>query len=194
MDASTSIGPYDFQKERDFVKAVADAFTFAQDQAIAGVVSYSTIADIEIPLGQHMSSTRFQLAVDQIPYIKGQTRIDKALKRTHEDLFRASRRGFPKVMIILTDGVQTPDPDAVPLDRAVAPLHRDGVRVFAVGVGSQINKDELRLLVQRDNDVFLATNFDDLLKKTYEIAQRTCPAGKAEIYLFVVFLLSYTFG
>ena len=178
MDASTSIGPYDFQKERDFVKAVADAFTFAPDQAIAGLVLYSTTANEEIPLGQHMSSAQFQLAVDQIPYIKGQTRIDKALKLTHNTLFSRSRTGFPKVMIILTDGVQTKDPDAVPLDQAVAPLHRDGVRVFAVGVGSLADRDELRLMVQRDDDVFLAKNFDDLLKKTYKIAQRTCPAGK----------------
>jgi collagen type VI alpha len=181
MDASASIGERDFQKERDFVKAVADSFTFAHDQALVGVITYSDNATLDIPLGQYMSAERFKLEVDRIPYILGRTRIDRALKLASTDIFSRkgrSRPGFPKIMIILTDGVQTPDPDAVALDQAVIPLRRSGVRVFAVGVGGHTRPSELRLMVERPDDVFMAANFDDLLQKTYQIAERTCEGIK----------------
>lgn len=197
MDASASIGEFDFQKERDFVKAVADSFTLAHDQAIVGVITYSDNAKLDIPLGKYMSAERFKLEVDRIPYILGRTRIDKALKLATTDFFGKngrSRPGFPKIMIILTDGVQTPDPDAIALDQAVIPLRRAGVRVFAVGIGGHTRPSELRLMVERPDDVFMAADFDDLLKKTYQIAERTCqeierpPGILIPSYFFSIFL------
>lgn len=177
MDASNSIAETNFQKQKDFVKGVANSFVFAKDQAMAGVITYSTNAHLSIPLGKYLSVEDFKLAVDNIPYILGQTRIDKALKSAHNNLFSRRvgiRSGFPKVMIILTDGVQTQDPDAVPLNKAVIPLRQNGVKIFAIGVGPYIKEDELRLMVESPGDVFTVKDFDELLQKTYIIAQRTC--------------------
>jgi collagen type VI alpha len=186
MDASNSIGEADFQKERDFVHSLAAAFTFGRNETAAGVITYSDEASLNIPLGSHISADRFRQAVESIPYILGRTRIDKALKLASTDIFSergGTRPGFPKLMVILTDGVQTPDPDAIPLGEAVIPLQTKGVTIFAVGVGSKINRNELRSMVQRDDDVFTATDFDDLLRKAYQISERTCEDVKSQIGL-----------
>lgn len=178
MDASNSIGQQDFQKQKDFVNAMAAAFTFGSRQTAAGVITYSDQASLVIPLGSHFSSKEFQNSVNSIPYTLGRTRIDKALQKANTELF--SVRGgarfheLPQIMVILTDGRQTPDPDAIPLYEAVRPLQQKGVVVLAVGVGSRIDLNELRQLVQKDSDVFSASNFDDLLQKAYEISEKTC--------------------
>lgn len=178
MDASNSIGRLDFQKQKDFVNSIAAAFTFGPQQTAAGVITYSDEASLVIPLGSHSSGETFQDSANRIPYTLGRTRIDKALQKANTDLFSirgGARFGkLPQIMVILTDGRQTPDPDAIPLYKAVRPLQQKGVAVLAVGVGSRVDLNELRQLVQKDSDVFSADNFDDLLQKTYEIAERTC--------------------
>ena len=177
MDGSGSIGVRDFQKERDFVKAVASAFTFSRRQTLASVIKYNKQATIEIPLGRHLSSDTFRLRVDQIPYTLGQTRIDKALDMAAKKVFTpegGSRQGFPKLLIIITDGVQTQDPDTISLDEAVKPLQRAGVLIIAVGIGGHVDPRELRQMVLHSSDVYTVTDFDDLLKKAYKIAQRVC--------------------
>lgn len=186
MDASGSIGEWDFQKERDFVKAMASSFTFARDQTLAAVITYNNKAYLDIPFGRHLNTDSFRLEVDQIRYTLGQTRIDKALAAAAEKVFapgKGTRQGFPKVIVILTDGVQTKDPDAIPLGQAVLPLRRKGVQIIAVGVGGHSDPNELRQMVERSSDVYTVTDFDDLLKKAYDIAKRTCdgasrPRGK----------------
>jgi len=178
MDASNSIGLIDYQKQKKFVNAMAAAFTFGPQQTAAGVITYSDEASLVIPLGSHNSRERFQNSVNNIPYTLGRTRIDKALHKANTELFStqggARFHQLPQIMVILTDGRQTPDPDAIPLNEAVRPLHKKGVVVLAVGVGSKIDLNELRQLVQKDSDVFSADNFDDLLQKAYEISERTC--------------------
>ncbi|XP_048579839.1 uncharacterized protein LOC5504566 isoform X2 [Nematostella vectensis] len=172
MDASRSIGEEDFQKERDFVKSLASSY--ALDETLTGVITYSDEAKIVIPLG-HFTADGFRQAVDRVRYTHGRTRIDKALKLAASDLFTQNGgRGVPKLMVILTDGVQTPDPDAVPLDQAVIPLRKKGVKLFAVGVGPYVKPSELRLLVESEADLFYAKDFDDLLRKAAEISIRTC--------------------
>jgi uncharacterized protein YegL len=183
MDASGSIGQRDFQKERDFVKAMASSFTFARDQTLAAVITYNDKANLDIPFGRHLNRDSFRLEVDQVPYTLGQTRIDKALAMATEKVFTrsaGSRPGFPKMVVILTDGVQTKDPDAIPLGKAVLPLRRAGVQVIAVGIGSHVDRNELRQMVERSSDVYTVTDFDDLLKKAYDIAQRTCDGARRQ--------------
>lgn len=182
MDGSGSIGSRDFQKERDFVKAVAGSFTFARDQTLASVIKYNQKATLEIPLGRHLSSESFRFSVDQIPYTLGQTRIDRALHMASKKIFSiegGSRPGFPKILIIITDGMQTNDPDSIDLKEAVKPLQQSGVLVLAVGIGAHVDPTQLRKMVLQSSDVYNVTDFDDLLNKAYVIAQRTCNVIKS---------------
>lgn len=171
MDASNSIGREDFQKQKDFVNSLAAAFTIGYQETAAGVITYSDEARLVIPLGTHYTIESFQNSVNNIPYTLGRTRIDKALQLANTDLFSIRGRArfdVPHIMVILTDGVQTPDPGAIPLYEAVRPLQQKGVVVLAVGVGSRVDLDELRQMVRYDSDLFSATDFDNLLQKAYE--------------------------
>ena len=92
---------------------------------------------------------------------------------------KGERAKLPNVLILLTDGKQNSDPRATPLEDAVLPLFQLGVKVFAIGVGDQVSRDELRLIVEKDQDIFTVNDFDDLLAKSHQIARATCDEVKA---------------
>lgn len=187
MDASESMTEQDFEKQKDFVTRVAESFHMAPKTTQFALVTYSSSAKLHIRFRDNMNQDRFNSMVKQLPFAAGGTRFDKALKLAAEDVFTAesgARPGVPKVMIILTDGRQSQDYDAIPLQEAVRPLHRLSVQVHAVAIGSQVNKVELRKLVQKEEDIFNIKDFDSLVNKSRQLARRTCgiitrpPPGK----------------
>ena len=187
MDASESMTEQDFEKQKDFVTRVAESFHMAPKTTQFALVTYSSSAKLHIRFRDNMNQDRFNSMVKQLPFAAGGTRFDKALKLAAEDVFTAesgARPGVPKVMIILTDGRQSQDYDAIPLQEAVRPLHRFSVQVHAVAIGSQVNKVELRKLVQKEEDIFNIKDFDSLVNKSRQLARRTCgiitrpPPGK----------------
>ena len=182
MDMSSSITSKNYPKEKGFVKNVADTFSISSTKTDVGVVTYNQDAKLWISFGQYNNNDDFKKAVDQIPYWGGSTRIDNGLQMASVELFgtiKGERAKLPNVLILLTDGKQNSDPRATPLEEAVLPLFQLGVKVFAVGVGDQISRDQLRLIVEKDQDIFTLDDFDDLLAKSHQIARAACDEVKA---------------
>ena len=124
----------------------------------------------------------FESAVDQLPYERGRTRIDKALDVAASDVFPEARPGVARIALLITDGKQTEASDAKGLREASAPLRKAGVRVMALGVGSGVDADQLRLITETDEDVLLADDFDNLLLKLRNLTSKVCElAGKKQI-------------
>lgn len=65
--------------------------------------------------------------------------------------------------MVITDGKQTQALDAKDPKVASEPFRKAGVQVLALGIGSSVEPDELRLMVEKDEDVLLAKNFELLL-------------------------------
>lgn len=177
MDMSSSITVKNYEKQRNFIKNVADTFSVSMGKTEAGVVTYNEEASLWIRFGQHKNNEEFKTAVDKIPYWGGQTRLDRGLKMAADGLFGAikhERTNLSKILIVLTDGDQSSDSKATPLDQAVLPLLQLGVKVLAVGVGSDVSRDELRLIVEKEEDIFTMDDFDELLAKSNQIARAAC--------------------
>ena len=79
--------------------------------------------------------------------------------------------------MLLTDGKQTNPDGTVNLRAASAPLRRQGVRVITFGVGKNINERELRLTVERDEDVIHVQKFDYLLSRVKNYTSSLCQAS-----------------
>ena len=187
MDASESMTEEDFGKQKNFVIKVAESFHMAPQTTQIALVTYSSTAKLHIRFRDHLNQDSFQTVVQHLPFAAGGTRFDKALKLAAEDVFTAqsgARAGVPKVMIILTDGRQSNDIDAVPIQDAVQPLRQLSVQIHAVAIGSQVNRAELHKLVVKEGDIFSIKDFDNLVNKSRQLATRTCdiitrpPPGK----------------
>ena len=72
---------------------------------------------------------------------QGKTNTGGALERARTKLFAEARQGVPKIILVVTDGEST---DSQKLQSEIALLKEQGVVMYAVGVGDQINQDELR--------------------------------------------------
>uniref|UniRef100_A0A7M5V805 VWFA domain-containing protein n=3 Tax=Clytia hemisphaerica TaxID=252671 RepID=A0A7M5V805_9CNID len=114
LDSSGSL-KNDYDKEKDFLKALAATFGVSDDGARAGVVTFSYYTEHSIKLNDHTKVSTFNDAVDKIALMGSTTRIDKALRMVQNDMFtiaNGARPGVNKVLIVLTDGSQTKDAGA----------------------------------------------------------------------------------
>ena len=171
IDSSGSIGRTNYVKEKHLVKQLAKSFGLAPGQTQAAMILYSTSASVRARFGQFETLEEFEQAVDDLPYERGVTRIDKALQLTATEIFPGARPGVPNIALLITDGQQTQAPDAIGLKEASKPLWKAIVRVLAIGIGSGVNPDELRLVTE---NVVVATDFKNLLLKLGNITSQAC--------------------
>ena len=71
---------------------------------------FSNKANIDIRLDDFHDTDSFNSAVDDISLISSSTNIDKALRLTDKQFFtkkNGARDGIPKLVVLITDGVQT---------------------------------------------------------------------------------------
>ena len=179
IDSSGSIGRPSYQKEKEFVKEVAKSLAIGEGQNQGAIVLYSNSASVKARFGQHSSLHEFQRAVDQLPHERGHTRIDKALALAGSDIFPDARPGVAKIALLITDGRQTVAEDAKDLKEASEPLRHAGVRVIALGIGSGVDRGELRSITATDDDIVLAKDFDDIMLQVRSLKRKACElAGK----------------
>merc|ERR1712136_354052 len=111
-----------------------------------GVITFSQRVDHTIKMKDHYNLQSFAQAVNRIPLMNSVTRIDLALKKAKEELFQVrngGRSNTKKLLILLTDGVQTKSRGYVDPTVRANQLRSMGVTVMAVGMGSGVNKAEL---------------------------------------------------
>ena len=173
MDSSSSVGYANFKTQKEFVKRIAASFRVGPKDKSPGVITYSGAATLHVRLGDHRTISAFQTAVNRIPYLGGATRIDKGLIVAANRLFTPTggvQPDTPKVLILLTDGQQSPDAFRDP----VRILNHMGVKIIAVGIGSQVDHNGLRFTVEEERDIFAVDSFGDLLDTVQQVVASSC--------------------
>ena len=184
MDSSGSLHEEGFRKQKDFIKAIAQTLEVSPTQTQIGVITYSDRASIGIKLSDYQHQVDLITAVEALQYNGKTTRIDKAIVMATKELMTAGggrREDMPGVMVILTDGRQTPDSDITPLEEAAANLEKLRVKTLVVGIGELADEKELRKMTVRNEDVFLAPSLQRLPSVVQPVAASICEA--AGIYL-----------
>ena len=108
VDASGSVASQ-YPKLIRVIKSIVDDFGLSAKGTHAGTISFSDRAEVVIGFDQYYDTAAFKNALEGLPSPRGRTRIGTALLKAYNDLFTsksASRPGVPKIMILITDGVQ----------------------------------------------------------------------------------------
>lgn len=176
LDSSGSIKKF-YNKEKQFLKAVASQFNIGKNEARIGVVRFSTRATLSIKLKDFQSADRFNNAVDRIRFKAGWTRTDRALKAAHA-MFRTAhggRRGVKKVVILLTDGEST---GPKPFGQA-RKLRQLGYTIVAIGIGKKIGFNELARITGNRKNVFTVKSFAKLNSQSFihKVDAAACKEG-----------------
>lgn len=180
MDSSGSLGKEGFSKQKDFIREVTQTFDVTPSHSMAGVITYSDRASVAIKFSDYMHREQFNNALEALPYHGKTTRIDKAIAMASKELMteKAGRReDIPGVMVIMTDGRQTPDLDVTPLEEAATSLEKLGITTLVLGIGELADEKELRKMTARDGDVFVAPSLQRLSSFVQPLATSICNAA-----------------
>ncbi|EDO26384.1 predicted protein, partial [Nematostella vectensis] len=173
LDGSTSINnadPGNFQLLKNFMINIVKSFKISSERTHVGLVLYSFFTQLMFNFDKYSDSASIVKAINTTDYPKGGTRTGEALKMAKSQLFGASMRSVPKVLIVLTDGRSS--------DKVEAPskaLKDEGVVIFAVGVGDQIDPSELNVMASdsKSDHVFKA-KFKELDRLVDLIKRKAC--------------------
>ena len=181
MDSSSSIFPQEFNMIKSFVSRFSSEFPIATGQAQFGVITFSDNAHLDIGLGEFDSPNALTQAINSIQRRLGGTNTAGALSLAREELIRNGRDGVPHAILVITDG-QSNNREAT-LQEA-ASTRANGVEIFAIGIGRNIDEDELDAIASDPDDTHVSLLedytqefFDSLLKP---LAERVC--GKILIF------------
>ena len=111
--------------------------------------------------------------------------MDKAFDKAIKDMFWSARVGVPRIAFVVSSGKQSPGSKA--LSVASEPLREAHIKVVAVGVGREAHLEELRAIVNNDEDVLRADSYDQLILDRKNMSRKLClAAGK---YLLTLILI-----
>ena len=79
---------------------------------------------------------------------------------------------------MITDGPQTTFGGFTPLDIASQGIKDKGVVVYSLGIGDNVDSDQLKQIASSGDNVFTSVGFDKLLDVVQPIVETFCP-GKS---------------
>ncbi|KAM6161015.1 collagen alpha-4(VI) chain-like [Erethizon dorsatum] len=196
VDSSTSIGPQNFKKVKNFLHSVVLGLDISSDQVQVGLVQYNTNIYPAFQLNQYFLKSVILEKIQNLPYHTGGTNTGSALEfirtryLTETGGSRAKDR-VPQVVILVTDGESNDE-----VQDAAAQLKEDGVVVYVVGVNVQ-DVQELQKIASQPHEKFFfnAENFNILQDFSGSLLQTLCSAVEGKIKEFskasadVVFLI-----
>ena len=155
-----------------------------QDQI--GVVTYATEAIMEEVLTHESSRVASEIPTLSInpKEEKGNTNTGEGLKRIHEELGSLRHNeSARKIAILLTDGLATApekDPEVYAQAQADA-LKADGIILYTIGLGAQVNEAALKKLATNEDLYFKAPTVKELNAIYTKITASMCEEGVAVI-------------
>ncbi|XP_047125173.1 collagen alpha-6(VI) chain isoform X3 [Hydra vulgaris] len=114
------------------------------------------------------------------------TRIDKALRHSKNVMFTNQNGGrleATKLLILLTDGAQTPSVEMEVPHIIADEIRQNGVSIIAIGIGEGINKTELSHIAGGDENTYNADTFEELKKFDFikRIKEVVCSSVKRSL-------------
>lgn len=168
VDSSNEVSSQGYTSEKQFVKSVARALNLAPKKSRVAVIIYSDYATTPIKFADYQTTDRFNDAVDNLIHLRRTRRMDRALFETVEVLKQA-RPLVPKLVFFLTSGRQ--DTEAPSLDAAARAVTETGAMTYLVAIGQKPNLRELRVIVEKPDNIISVTAFGDLQQQSKDISK-----------------------
>uniref|UniRef100_A0A8C8VL59 Collagen alpha-1(XXI) chain n=1 Tax=Pelusios castaneus TaxID=367368 RepID=A0A8C8VL59_9SAUR len=171
LDGSYSVGPENFEIIKRWLVNITSNFDIGPKFIQVGVVQYSDYPILEIPLGTHDSSENLIREMESIQYLGGNTRTGRAIQFAIDHLFAKSSRFLTKIAVVLTDGKSQDE-----VKDAAAGARKNKITLFAIGVGSEIEEDELKAIANKPSStyVFYVEDYIAISRIREVIKQKLC--------------------
>jgi len=164
FDGSGSLGVGGFQATKGFITEIISELDISPGKTRLELIQFSWNPRVELDFDASVKMNLAQLKkkVANVDYMHYNTNTGLALEKAYDRFKTKGRKGrkFPKILFVVTDGVSS-DPKKLP--GAVANLKKLGVQLVAVGIGKNLNMEELKLIAGGNADqVFTVGSFKQL--------------------------------
>ncbi|XP_029421710.1 collagen alpha-1(XIV) chain [Nannospalax galili] len=182
VDGSWSIGDDNFNKIINFLYSTVGALDkIGADGTQVAMVQFTDDPRTEFKLNAYKTKETLLDAIRHISYKGGNTKTGKAIKHVRDTLFTVesgTRRGIPKVIVVITDGRSQDDVNKISRE-----MQADGYNIFAIGVADADYSELVRIGSKPSaRHVFFVDDFDafkkiedELITFVCETASATCP-------------------
>lgn len=155
---------------------VLQRFKVSQTNIHVGLIRFSTRANIIFDFERHYTNSGINEDIDNMEYVKGGTRTDRALRLARNQLFLekpdgSSRPSIPKLLVVMTDGISKYS-RITALEAAA--LKKNGVHIVVVGVGFLRKRNELLSIASSPRDVITARSFKTLKRIVAATKEKVC--------------------
>ena len=130
-------------------------------------------ASVSASFESFTSTKAFQDSLSSLTYKDKRGDIRLALKLA-ERAFPKARKGVAKIAVVVIDGRENNNGQ---WQDSVFSLRKAGIRVLLLGIGTEIKRESLRKLVEKDDDLVIKDSFITLLKDSVQVAKTTCSAA-----------------
>ncbi|XP_028401134.1 uncharacterized protein LOC114524110 isoform X2 [Dendronephthya gigantea] len=177
IDASDTLSPRNIPEVKSFLKRLAATFKVAPHASHMSVILAGARVNVAIDLLKIGASVRtFSNAVDtSIKALGGDSSLDRGLSLVKDEVFtvkNGARNFLPLIVVVLTNGRQK---DSGVLEDKAKELLDMNVHVSVVGVGDDISRDELKLMVRNESEyLYQVESFKDLDALAVDVGKDIC--------------------
>ena len=163
LDESGSVGSFNYQLMKQFVYDTVNEFDIGPDDTQVGVISYSSSARVQFYLNNYHDKATLLAAINALPFYGGGTNTAAAIDLLYTDGFtstngaRSQSQAIPRVAVVITAS-QSANHTATA--RSAENAQNEGIILFSVGVGNNVNTNELEDIASDPSYVSILTGFD----------------------------------
>ena len=176
MDISRSVSDDQWEKEKTFAKEISKLVDISESGGHVSVLRFDEYPYFDIKFDDFMTYDDFSTALDQLVNDEYQTNIYGALRSGLDEMFTSGngmRSHSSKMMILITDGKS----DDSQFDDIRMEYQGKDIKLVIVGVGD-VDESSLRKLVVSNKDLYIASNFNELLDKVTKKLGESIKTGK----------------
>ncbi|KAK6192780.1 hypothetical protein SNE40_004195 [Patella caerulea] len=177
LDASNSIWGPDFKKQLEFVQNIVSMFNIGENYTQVGMATFNRHVDLQFHLNSYHRKEDLIEAIGLVEETYGDaTNTADAVRFMRREMFsqrHGSRKGVPKVGVIITDGQSS---NILRTVFQASRAKRQHINLFAIGVGDLVNVRELRGIASKPSMeyMFQVLGYGALGSVRNILAVRTC--------------------
>ena len=166
IDTSVDFNPGEFNKLKQLVGNLAEAFNTSQGTNRLGAMLFSNEQWMTMPLNKYFTAPEFQKKLYDYQLMNNLDSVEEKLKLVYDKLLgpqNGARIDVPKVVILLTheNTLRNMNPEA--LAKSMKPIEKGGIRVVIAAIGKRNNFPSIMQMIKSSDDIFMVPSITDAL-------------------------------
>lgn len=172
----------DHSTQNHFLKTLAFSLGIMNDETHPSIAAFGDDAQLNLAFSSYENEYLFYDKLEELPTLGDSIRMDKGLRVAQRQMFNSkngARRDVPRVLVVVTSGVQTAVPGAEEASVIAREITDSGVQIIVINIGMKDKKSVFESISSNPDYAFSVESVEQLLSPEYVIVLKDviCKAG-----------------